>query len=710
MTDMIQTEVDQDGLATLVWDMPGSAVNIWTEASTEYFRSAVEALIADPAVKGVIIASGKDTFHAGADLSMILGLRTLPADQLFARMMDVHQLFRRMETGGTPFAAAIGGHALGGGLELALACHARIVADDPRVQLGLPETKVGLIPGFGGTQRLPRLVALAEALPAIAQGKSFRPADAVRLGLATEVAPREALIDRAKAWLKANPQAKQPWDAGGRLPSGPVHGPTGSQFFAGASATLRKQSYGNYPALIAALEAVYQGLQLPIEQASKVEVRRFIRVCRSFEAQAMIRTLFLGLNAAKNLERRPAGVERRAFRKLGMVGAGLMGGGIAYVAAKAGLDVVLIDRTQEAADRGVSYSSALLDKAVTKGRTTAEKRERHLSRITATTEYSALVDCDIVIEAVFEAKSEKADVLRRIEANVGPDVLIASNTSTIPITELAANLDHPARFAGLHFFSPVEKMPLVEIISGKATSERTLAEAFDFCGAIGKTPIDVNDGRGFYTTRVVASYMTEGVALLAEGVDPALIENAGRMAGMPMGPLRLMDMTAIDLAVKIDTQNRADLGEAYKPLPGGDIPARMVALGRVGAKNGTGFYDYQDRNARLWPGLEEFGRREQQPHVGDVINRLMVRQAVEVLRCMDEGIVKTPEDADIGSILGWGFAPHTGGVASYVDKVGAARLLALATGFAAEAGDRYAPPQLLRSLAAEDRTLYVQAA
>ncbi len=707
---MFKIELDDEGLATLTWDLRGKAVNVWTEGSIEAFWKAVDRLIDDPAVKGVVIASAKDSFHVGAELEMALRLGALPAEDLFRRIMAMHRLFRRMETGGTPFVAAIAGHALGGGLELALACHARIVVDDDRIQIGLPETKLGLMPGFGGTQRLPRLLTLSEAVPAIAQGKSFRPADAVRLGLATVLARREELVAQAKAWLKANPRAKQPWDAGVALSSGPVQSPANSQFFAGASATLRKQSFGNYPALRAALEAIYHGLQLPIDQGCKIEARKFVRVCGSFEAKAMIRTLFIGLNAANNLARRPGGVPKRSFSKIGMVGAGLMGGGIAYAVAKAGLDVVLLDQSPEAAERGRTYSEALLDKALARGRTTEAKRARHLDRIKTTTDYSALRDCDLVIEAVFEAKAVKADVLRSVEANVAPTTLIASNTSTIPITELAANLSRPERFIGLHFFSPVEKMPLVEIISGRATTGDTLAGAFDFCGTIGKTPIDVNDGRGFFTTRVVASYMSEGVALLADGVSPALIENAGRIAGMPMGPLRLIDMTALDLGVKIDEQNKADLGDAYRPQPGAQILRQLVALGRLGEKTKAGFYDLEGPTPRLWPGLGEFAPRGDQLGMSEVVDRLMVRQAVEVLRCMEEGVVKTPEDADLGSILGWGFAPHTGGVASFVDKIGPARLLALAEKFAAESGERYAPPVLLRELAATGRSLYAEAA
>jgi 3-hydroxyacyl-CoA dehydrogenase / enoyl-CoA hydratase / 3-hydroxybutyryl-CoA epimerase len=705
-----KTEIDRDGIATLCWDAADKPVNVWTEKTLEQFGSVVGALIDDPAVIGVVITSAKKVFHVGADLELALRFGALPADDLLRRIVEINKAFRRIETAGKPFAAAINGHALGGGLELALACHARFIADDDRVQIGLPETKLGLMPGFGGTQRLPRLVPITEAVSAIAQGKSFSPAEALRLGLATELAPRSELVARAKVWLKANPKARQPWDARQALPSGSVQDPANVQFFSAASALLRKQGYGSYPGPQAALEAIYHGLQMPIDQGLQVEARKFLRVCASAEAKAMIRTLFFGVNAAKNLDRRPSEPQKRSFSTVGLVGAGLMGGGIAYVAARAGLNVVLLDSSVEAAERGRAYSTNLLEKALKQGRLTQADRDAHLDRIATTTEYAALAPCDIVIEAVFETKAIKADVLERIEAAVAPTAIIASNTSTIPISELATYLSRPDRFIGLHFFSPVEKMPLVEIISGSSTVPATLAAAFDFCGSIGKTPIDVHDGRGFYTTRVVASYMLEGVALLAEGVHPALIENAGRMAGMPMGPLRLLDMTAIDLAVKIDAQNKADLGEAYRPMPGLHVARRMVELRRLGEKTKAGFYDHDGGSARLWPGLAAFGVRDTQPAVDEVIARLMTRQAVEMLRCMQDGVVKTAEDADLGSVLGWGFAPYTGGIASYVDRVGARRLLDLADRFAGIAGDRFAPPALLRELAASGRKLYAVAA
>ena len=706
---MLEVQHDRDGIAILTWDLPDKPVNVWTEESTEAFSVRIDSLIADDDVKGVVLASGKSVFHVGAELEMALTLGGLPPQQLFERIMRMHAIFRKIETGGTPFAAAIAGHALGGGFEMALSCHARIVADDTSIQLGLPEAKLGLMPGFGGTQRLARLLPLMDAFPAMAQGKSFRPPQALEKGIVTELVPPDDVLCAAKAWLRANASAAQPWDRKGtKLPSGDVYSPANMQFFAGASAQLRKTTFANYPAPSAILEAIYHGLQMPIDQALKFEALKFVEICRSDVARNMIRTLFFEMNAANNGERRPKSFEPRPVRQLGIVGAGLMGSGIAYVAAAAGIDVVLIDTDLATAEKGIAYGEPLWAKAVGRGRISEDQAEAQRARIKPSSDYETLRNCDLVIEAVFEAKDIKEKVLRSIDAVVSADAVIASNTSTIPISELAAFVKQPERVVGLHFFSPVEKMPLVEIISAQQTREATLAAAFDFVLQIKKTPIDVNDGRGFYTTRVVASYMSEGIALLDEGVPPALIENAGKAAGMPMGPLRLVDMTAIDLAVKIDDQNKADLGEAYCAPPGNSIPRAMVEMGRLGEKSDAGFYDYKNGKAfRLWPELQDrFGADSSLLSLEEVQRRLMCRQAVEMLRCMDEGVVKTPEDADLGSILGWGFAPHTGGIASYVDAIGAKVLLRRAEALSNEAGERFAPPRILKRLAESSDALF----
>jgi 3-hydroxyacyl-CoA dehydrogenase / enoyl-CoA hydratase / 3-hydroxybutyryl-CoA epimerase len=705
--EFFRVETDDDGVATLTLEMADKPVNVFTQGSLEAFEAAVTSLIDDEAVKAVIIASAKPVFHVGADLAMAQEMSARAAPELFTDIMRINSLFRRIETGGTTFVAAINGHALGGGLELALACHARIVANNDRLQLGLPEAKVGLMPGFGGTQRLTRLTPLADALPAIATGSPFSPAKALGLGLVTEVCEPDQLLAAAKAWALANPKATQPWDRKGyKLPSGAIHSPANFQFFAGASAQYRKNTGGHYPAPAAILDAVYQGLQMPIDQALKVEARRFVSISRSIVARSMIKTLFFGMNDANALVRRPAEPPKHSFKTIGMVGAGLMGGGIAYSAARAGCDVILIDTSMEAAERGKAYSERLLDKAVSRGKLAAEKRASHLDRITTTTDFAALAKADLVVEAVFESKDVKQTALKAIEAAVGPTAIIASNTSTIPITELAAFLDAPERFIGMHFFSPVEKMPLVEIISGKLTSSTALAAAFDLCQLLKKTPVDVNDGRGFYTTRVVSSYMIEGMALLREGVSPALIENAGKAAGMPMGPLRLADMVNLDLAVKIADQTKADSGDAYVEHPGIAAARQMVALERLGEKSGKGFYQYQD-DTRLWPDLATlFPLSSDQPDASAVTDRLLMIQAIETLRCFDDGVVKTAIDADLGSILGWGFPPHTGGIASYIDQETPSRLLEKAERLSKNAGARFEPPAGLRKLVNDNVSLH----
>ncbi|MEO0878107.1 MAG: FAD-dependent oxidoreductase [Pseudomonadota bacterium] len=699
--DFFRIDTDSDGVALLTIDVKDNAVNVFTEDFLRVFEETLPKLIDDEAVNGVVIASAKPVFHVGADLDMAQNMASRPAQELYDDIMRINAMFRLMETGGKPFAAAVNGHALGGGFELALACHARVVADDSKLQLGLPEVKVGLMPGFGGTQRLARMVPLMEALPVMAQGVSLKPQKAKALGVVTDMVPAGSVVAAARKWILDNPKAAQPWDVKGfKAPAGKVHSPANVQLFAGAIGQGRKATYGNYPSPAAILEAVYHGLQMPIDQGLKVEARKFVSIAHSQVARSMIKTLFFGMNDANALKRRPAGPAKCDFKKIGLVGAGLMGAGIAYQAARAGIDVVLLDRDEQAAAKGKAYSERLLDKAFKRGKITEEKKAAHLGHIETTTDYDDLAGCEIVVEAVFESKEIKEKVLSAVEAAVAPDAIIASNTSTIPITELSAFLKDPSRFIGLHFFSPVEKMPLLEIISGEATSEATLAHAFDFCGAIKKTPIDVNDGRAFYTTRVVSSYMAEGMALVRDGVSPALIENAGKTMGMPMGPLRLADMVNLDLAVKIADQARADLGDAFNEPLGIAAARRMVALERVGEKARAGFYDYGGPQPILWRGLnEEFPLADEQPGLGAIQKRLMTIQVVETMRCFEDGVLKTPEDADLGSILGWGFPPFTGGIASYVDQTGAAALLSDARSLAEAHGARFEPPANLIALA-----------
>lgn len=707
-TDQLMTvTVDADGIATLLWAAPDGQPNAFSEPAIAAFVAAVDRIVADDTIRGVIVASGREMFCVGADLGLITAFFDRSPDRVWAILAPAMERLRRLETCGKPVVAAIGGHALGGGFELALACHARIVADDPQIRLGLPEAGIGLIPGLGGTQRLPRTGDWRRAVRDMLKGATWTPADALSAGFVTEVVPRDTLLDRARAWLIANPTARQPWDTKG-WPS-PAAERDFEDFFITLNAGIGGTTWGNYPAQRLLADAVWHGRQMPIEPALRRELRNFVAVTREPAARAMGGTNFFSMKDARTGKRRPAGIPATALRKLGVIGGGLMGGGIAYQAAKSGLEVVIIEVDEAAALRGRAYSERLLDRAIARDQATAEGKDRHLARIRPTIDYAALADCDLVVEAVFEDAAVKHEVLRRAEAAMRPDAILASNTSTIPIGQLASVLARPAQFLGLHFFSPVEKMALLESICGAATSEATLATGFDLARAMGKTPIAVRDGRAFYTTRVVVGYMLEGMALLAEGVAPALIENAGRMAGMPMGPLRLTDMVHIDLIERIEAQTEADLGPQYVPNPGRAAGQALLALGRAGEKKGAGFYDHGPEGPQLWPGLADmFPRAAVQPTLATVKERLMFRQAAETLRCFDDCVLTSAADADVGSVLGWGFAPQTGGVAGFVDQIGAARLLAWCEDAAPRLGPRFAPARTLRELAATGGTLFAQ--
>ncbi len=706
-TKFFSIDVDNDGIAILTWDVSGSAVNVFSEPAIDAYKTAIKNLTEDAAIKGVIITSAKKVFHVGADLEMAQTISSRPANVLFNIINEINGIFRTMETSNKPFVAAINGHALGGGLEMAMSCHARLVANTPKITLGLPEAKLGLMPGFGGTQRLPRLIALEQAIPMMLTGAPVNPEKALSLGLIDAIVPERDLLTEAKQWIKANPEAVQRWDKKGfKLPSGSIHSPKNAQFFIGASAQARKLTGGHIPAIPAILEAVYHGLQLHIGAGLRMEARRFVRVAKDTVSSSMIRTLFFGLNDANQLVRRPQGPDTKIFKTLGVVGAGLMGSGIAYQAARAGVSVIVLDTTEETANKALAYSSRLMEKAQAKGAVTQEKADAHMARITTTTHYNDLATCNIVIEAVFEDKTVKENVLKQVDAVLPPDTIIASNTSTIPITELSDYVTRPERFIGLHFFSPVEKMPLVEIISSKHTSSVTLAHAYDLCKTLRKTPIDVNDGRAFFTTRVVASYMTEGMALLAEGADPVLIENAGLQLGMPMGPLRVADMVNLDLVTKIDSQSKADLGDAYKEHPGIKLARQLVSLKRFGEKSKAGFYDYATKKPQLWRELKaQLNVPDATIDIDTIKKRLLTIQMVETLRCFDAGVLKTAEDANIGSILGWGFPPFTGGVASYIDTLGAKQVHENCLLLENTAGERFSPPKKLLELVSENTTL-----
>lgn len=707
---MIDYRVDADGIATIAWNMSDRSMNVLNEQSIPAFETEVRRALTDGAVKGVIITSAKNDFIAGADLAMLH--KAADPAKMLADGGHLRKLLRDIEKSGKPFVAAMNGTALGGGFEICLACHCRIAADNPRMLIGLPEVTVGLLPGGGGTQRLPRMIGIRNALPFLLEGKKVGPKAALQQGLIDRVVAPEVLLEAAKRWLidESAPHLVKAWDRKDfKFPGGNPNSPGTAQVFVAGNAMLREKTMGVYPAPLAIMASVYEGCQVDIDTGLKIEARHFVKLVLTPEAKNMIRSLFFSLGEANKLAHRPKAVPVQRYRKIGVLGAGMMGAGIAYVSAEAGLEVVLLDSSLALAEKGKAYAAALLDKKVSQKRLQPVDRDTILARIKPTVDYTDLTDCELVIEAVFENREVKADVTKAAEAVLAAGAIFASNTSTLPITGLAEASVRPAQFIGLHFFSPVEKMPLVEIIRGRATSDETLARAMDYVKTIRKTPIVVHDSRGFYTSRVFATYVGEGLAMLGEGVNPALIENAGRMAGMPVGPLALADEVSLDLMHKVRKQTRADLGEAYRPGPGDTVLLKMVeTLGRIGKKAGKGFYDYPaDGKKQLWAELAaEFPLTKSQPDVAEVKRRLMYVQSVETVRCLEEGVIADPRDADVGSILGWGFTPSQGGTVSQVHTVGVAKFVAECDRLAQAYGERFVPPKLLRDMAAKGETFY----
>lgn len=721
-------EIDSDGIALATWDMPGRSMNVFTAAVMDDLHKVIDAVVADQAIKGCVITSGKDNFSGGADLTMLQGLgreyEALKAERgeeeamrhFFEESRRLTLLFRKLETCGKPFAAAVNGICLGGAFELSLSCHHRVLSDDPKTRVGLPEIKVGLFPGAGGTQRVPRLMQTGDALQMLFKGEQIRPLMARNMGLVHEVAPKDEIVAKAKAWILAGGSPVAPWDVPKfKAPSGKVYSPAGMMIWPPANAIYRRETHDNYPAAKAILGAVYEGLQLPMDQALRVESRYFAKILRSNEAAAMIRTLFISMGELNKGARRPRDAAATAVKRVGVVGAGFMGAGVAYVSANAGLEVVLIDQSAEAAEKGKAYAHKLVTDQINKGRAKTADRDALLARITTSADYADLRDCDLVIEAVFEDPAVKAEVIGKVEAAIRPDAIFASNTSTLPITGLAKTSSRPELFVGIHFFSPVEKMMLVEIIKGDQTGDAALATALDFVRAIKKTPIVVNDARGFFANRCVGAYLLEGHKMLGEGIPAAMIENAGRQAGMPVGPLSLTDEVAVDLALKIVKATEAQLGpDSIDPAQKALLTTLVEGEGRLGRKNRKGFYDYPEgAPKRLWPGLAGLQATKVDPDAVDFTElkqRLLVVQALEAARTVAEGVVTDPREADVGSILGFGFAPFTGGALSYIDFMGAAVFVALAERLEARHGPRFAVPQILRDMAARGGTFYGDAA
>ncbi len=718
-------DVDADGIALVTWDMADRSMNVITMSVIEELAAVVEKVATDTAIKGAVVTSGKSAFCGGADLTMLDRLAEVfatmaktqgeqaAAAMLFEESRKLSLLYRRIETCGKPWVCALNGTAMGGGFELALACHYRVASDDPRTRLGLPEIKIGLFPGAGGTQRVSRILAPADALQFLLKGDQLRVDRAKAMKLIDAVVPQAELVKVAKDWIKAGGKGVAPWDTQGfRLPGGPVYSKAGMMTFPAANAIYRRETYDNYPAARAILQVVYEGLQLPFDTALRVESRWFAKILRSPEAAAMIRSLFVSMQDLNKGARRPANEPATSLKKIGVVGAGFMGAGIAQVSAAAGLQVVLIDRDQETADKGKAGLQKALSDRVTKGRMKGAERDELLARITPSPDYAALKDCDLVIEAVFEDRKVKSDVIAKIQGVIGDTAIFASNTSTLPISSLASEFKDPARFIGIHFFSPVERMMLVEIILGKQTGNKALAAAMDYVRAIRKTPIVVNDSRGFYTSRVVGTYIREGHLMLTEGVPAAMIENVGRMAGMPVGPLSLNDEVAVDLAWKILKATEADLGaKAVDPRQKKLLEEMVEKLGRFGRKNGKGFYDYPANGPKkLWPGLVELQPKKlldpEKIDVEELKHRLLGIQALETARCFEEKVLTDAREADVGSILGFGFAPFSGGTLSWIDMMGTKRFVALCRNLEKKYGERFAPNKLLIDLAEHDEGFY----
>ncbi len=714
---------DADGVTTITWDTVGKSMNVMSREAMQDLNALIDDALADDAVKGIIITSGKEgSFAGGMDLNVLASIRDEsgdnPAQGLFDFTMAGHQMLRKIERagmdpktnkGGKPIAAALPGTALGIGLELPLACHRIFAADNPKAKIGLPEIMVGIFPGAGGTTRLVRKLGAMAASPLLLEGKMNDPKKAKAAGVIDEVVPADELLAKAKEWVLSEPKIVKPWDEKGyKMPGGAPYHPAGFMTFVGASAMVNGKTQGVYPAAKALLSAVYEGALVPFDTALKIEARWFTNVLMNPSSSAMIRSLFINKEALEKGANRPEAPDQKV-KKVGIIGAGMMGAGIALVSALAGIQVVLIDSSQEAADKGKSYTTAYMDKGISRKKVTEEKKEAVLGLINATTDYAALEGCDLIVEAVFEDVGVKADVTAKVQAVTGPDCIFATNTSTLPITELAKASNDPEKLIGIHFFSPVDKMLLVEIIKGKATGPVAVAKALDYVRQIRKTPIVVNDERFFYANRCIIPYINEGIRMVKEGVEPALIENAAKLVGMPLGPLQLVDETSVDLGVKIAKATKAAMGDAYPDGEVDEVLFWMFDQNRLGRKSNAGFYAYDDKGKRqgLWDGLTaQYPVAHEQPDLTTVQHRLLFAQVLEAVRALEEGVLEDIREGDVGAILGWGFAPWSGGPFSWLDIIGAPYAAERCDQLTAEFGDRFKTPGLLREMADKGQSFY----
>ncbi|MGD1881666.1 MAG: 3-hydroxyacyl-CoA dehydrogenase NAD-binding domain-containing protein [Paracoccaceae bacterium] len=722
MTDFTMQK-DADGIATITWDVQDKTMNVMSVEGLETLDKLVDDALSDEAVKGIVVTSGKDTFAGGMDLNLLAKLKESagdnPAQGLFEGTMRMHHLLRKIELagmdpktqkGGKPIASALPGTAAGIGLELPLATHQIFVANNPKAKIGLPEILVGIFPGAGGTTRLIRKLGLMGASSLLLEGKMNAPDKAKSAGVIDEVV--DDPVAAAREWVLNATDADlvKPWDAKGyKMPGGAPYHPAGFMNFVGANAMVNGKTQGAFPAAKAMLSAVYEGALVPFDTALKIEARWFTNVLMNPSSGAMIRSLFLNKEALEKGAVRPKDVPDQRVKKLGVLGAGMMGAGIALVSAQAGIEVVLIDRDQEAADKGKAYTETYLDKGMKRGRVTAEKKEAMLGLVTATPDLDQLKGCDLIIEAVFEDPGVKAEMTKKVEAIISEDCIFASNTSTLPITDLAKASSRPEQFIGIHFFSPVEKMLLVEIIKGKESGGRAVAKSLDYVRQIRKTPIVVNDARFFYANRCIIPYGNEATRMITEGVAPALIDHAAQQLGFPVGPVQLGDETSVDLAVRIMKATKAAMGNAYPASEADDLIVWMEEQGRLGRKSGAGYFDYDDKGKRIgyWKGIhDKYPLAEEQPDLIEVQERLMFAQVLEAVRALEEGVLEDIREGDVGAILGWGFAPWSGGPFSWLDIIGAEYAAQRCDELTAKFGERFTCPALLREMAEKGQTFY----
>jgi 3-hydroxyacyl-CoA dehydrogenase/enoyl-CoA hydratase/3-hydroxybutyryl-CoA epimerase len=723
MTDFTM-KTDADGVAIITWDVPGKSMNVMSIEGLSELDAIIDTVLSDDSIKGAVVTSGKDgSFAGGMDLNLLAKMREDagddPAQGLFDGTMKMHALLRKIERagmdpktnkGGKPIASALPGTAAGIGLELPLATHRIFVADNPKARIGLPEILVGIFPGAGGTTRLTRKLGAMGASPFLLEGKMVAPAAAKSAGLIDEVVADP--VAAAKEWVLNAKDADilKPWDTKGyKMPGGAPYHPAGFMTFVGANAMVNGKTQGAFPAAKALLSAVYEGALVPFDTALKIEARWFTNILLNPSSSAMIRSLFLNKEALEKGAVRPEGVPDQRVKKLGVLGAGMMGAGITLVSVQAGIEVVLIDQTQEAADKGKAYSASFFDKGIARRKSTEEKKQAALNLITATTDLDALKGCDLIIEAVFEDPAVKAEMTKKVEAVIPDDCIFASNTSTLPITELAKASTRADQFIGIHFFSPVEKMLLVEIIKGKETGDRAVAKSLDYVRQIRKTPIVVNDARFFYANRCIIPYANEGARMVTEGVAPQLVDHAAQLLGFPVGPVQLTDETSIDLGAKIARATKAAMGNAYPASQADDLIFWMEDLGRLGRKANAGFFDYDDKGKRqgYWKGVhDKFPLADEQPDLRDVQDRLMFSQVLEAVRALEEGVLEDIREGDVGAILGWGFAPWSGGPFSWLDIIGAPYAAERCDQLTEKFGDRFKCPDLLREMADKGQTFY----